>query len=64
MHWGPSQWVSTTLTGGHERGWLTNLLIAQFENRVIRWSPDGKGVALLGRDTFCCAFEVTNADDE
>ena len=42
-------------------------MIVQFENRVIRWSPDGKGMALLGRDTFCCAFEVTDsvmADDQ
>ena len=37
-------------------------MIAQFENRTIRWSPDGKGMALLGRDTFCCAFEVTESD--
>lgn len=42
-------------------------MIVQFENRAIRWSPDGKGVALLGRDTFCCAFEVIDsvmADDQ
>jgi len=37
-------------------------MIVQFENRIIRWSPDGKGMALLGRDTFCCAFEVTESD--
>lgn len=46
---------------------LPSLPTAQFEDRVIRWSPDGKGVALLGRDTFCCAFEVTDSempDDE
>jgi hypothetical protein len=34
----------------------------QFESRVIRWSPDGKGVALLDRDVFCCAFEVADSD--
>lgn len=28
----------------------------------MRWSPDGKGMALLARDTFCCAFEVTDSD--
>ena len=37
-------------------------ITARFENRVIRWSPDGKGMALLDRDTFCCAFEVTDSD--
>jgi hypothetical protein len=35
---------------------------AQFESRVIRWSPDGKGMALLDRDTFCCAFEVADSE--
>ena len=34
----------------------------RFESRVIRWSPDGKGMALLDRETFCCAFEVTDSD--
>ena len=38
------------------------LMTVQFENRVIRWSPDGKGMALLDKDTFCCAFEVTDSD--
>ena len=44
--------------------WLTNGLptTAQFESRALRWSPDGKGMALLDRDTFCCVFEVTDSD--
>lgn len=37
-------------------------MTARFETRVIRWSPDGKGLALLDKDTFCCAFEVTESD--
>jgi len=37
-------------------------MVVRFENRVMRWSPDGKGMALLDRDTFCCAFEVTDSD--
>ena len=37
-------------------------MTVQFECRVMRWSPDGKGMALLGRDTFCCAFEVMDSD--
>ncbi|OBZ73284.1 WD repeat-containing protein WRAP73 [Grifola frondosa] len=30
----------------------------KFETRDVRWAPDGKGLVLLDRDTFCCAFEV------
>jgi len=30
----------------------------QFNARDIRWSPDGKGLVLVDRETFCCAFEV------
>ncbi|PSR83107.1 hypothetical protein PHLCEN_2v5911 [Hermanssonia centrifuga] len=30
----------------------------QFEARDIKWAPDGKGLVLLDKDTFCCAFEV------
>jgi hypothetical protein len=29
-----------------------------FEVKDLRWSPDGKGLVLLDKDTFCCAFEV------
>lgn len=24
----------------------------------MKWSPDGKGIILLSKDKFCCAFEV------
>ncbi|KAF9076159.1 WD repeat-containing protein 8 [Rhodocollybia butyracea] len=30
----------------------------EFNTRDIRWSGDGKGLILLDKDTFCCAFEV------
>lgn len=29
----------------------------------MRWAPDGKGVVLMDRDTFCCAFEVEDEVD-
>lgn len=29
----------------------------------MRWAPDGKGVVLMDRDTFCCAFEVEDEAD-
>jgi len=30
----------------------------KFEARDVRWAPDGKGLLLIDRETFCCAFEV------
>ncbi|KAH9942622.1 YVTN repeat-like/Quino protein amine dehydrogenase [Amylocystis lapponica] len=30
----------------------------RFDARALRWAPDGRGLVLLDRDTFCCAFEV------
>ncbi|KAJ8083896.1 hypothetical protein PM082_002662 [Marasmius tenuissimus] len=30
----------------------------QFDTRDIRWAPDGKGLVLLDKEKFCCAFEV------
>lgn len=33
----------------------------EFETKDVKWAPDGKGLILLGKDQFCCAFE---AEDE
>ncbi|RDX44321.1 WD repeat-containing protein 8 [Lentinus brumalis] len=30
----------------------------KFETRDLKWAPDGKGMILVDRETFCCAFEV------
>ena len=30
----------------------------KFDTRDVKWAPDGKGLILMDRDTFCCAFEV------
>ncbi|KAF8912983.1 WD repeat-containing protein 8 [Gymnopilus junonius] len=34
----------------------------KFETRDLSWAPDGKGLILLGKDQFCCAFEVIESD--
>ncbi|PPQ67059.1 hypothetical protein CVT25_005660 [Psilocybe cyanescens] len=34
----------------------------QFETKDICWALDGKGLILLGKDQFCCAFEVVDDD--
>ncbi|KAF9015498.1 WD repeat-containing protein 8 [Cyathus striatus] len=36
----------------------------KFETRDIKWAPDGKGFILIGRDQFCCAFEVQEEEAE
>jgi hypothetical protein len=30
----------------------------KFNARDVQWAPDGKGLLLIDRETFCCAFEV------
>lgn len=35
----------------------------KFATHSIRWAPDGRGLILMDRETFCCAFEVEDADD-
>jgi len=34
----------------------------KFNNRDIAWSPDGKGLVLFDKETFCCAFEVEDEE--
>lgn len=43
---------------------LTAAMIEQFETRDLKWSPDGKGLVLLDRETFCCAFEIEEQDTD
>jgi hypothetical protein len=30
----------------------------KFNARDVQWAPDGKGLLLIDRETFCCAFDV------
>ena len=34
------------------------LYLEKFDARDVRWAPDGKGLLLIDRETFCCAFEA------
>ncbi|KAF8167781.1 WD repeat-containing protein 8 [Crassisporium funariophilum] len=34
----------------------------KFDTKDLVWAPDGKGFILLGKDQFCCAFEVHEED--
>lgn len=35
----------------------------KYETRDVRWGPDGKGLLLMDKDAFCCAFEVEDGGD-
>lgn len=41
---------------------LTGAVIGQFNAQDIRWAPDGKGLILLDKEAFCCAFEVEDEE--
>ncbi|KAH7108254.1 YVTN repeat-like/Quino protein amine dehydrogenase [Auriculariales sp. MPI-PUGE-AT-0066] len=36
----------------------------RFAAREVRWAADGKGVMLLDRDVFCCAYEVEEGGED
>jgi hypothetical protein len=36
----------------------------KFACRDLKWAPDGKGLILLDKDAFCCAFEVEGEGEE
>jgi hypothetical protein len=33
-----------------------NTTAEKFEAKDLRWAPDGKGLALVDKETFCCVF--------
>ena len=39
-------------------------VVGDFATRDIRWAPDGKGLVLVDKETFCCAFEVEEGEEE
>ncbi|EJD52767.1 YVTN repeat-like/Quino protein amine dehydrogenase [Auricularia subglabra TFB-10046 SS5] len=36
----------------------------KFLAREVRWAPDGKGIIVLDKDVFCCAYEVEAGDEQ
>ena len=40
------------------------LMIEKFQLRDVKWAPDGKGLLLVDKDVFCCAFEVEQDDED
>lgn len=41
---------------------LTNTT-EKFQLRDVQWAPDGKGLLLVDKEVFCCAFEVENDEE-
>lgn len=55
VHRGPNeQWVSNYFSISR----IIDAFVAKFETRDMKWAPDGKGLVLLDKEMFCCAFEV------
>ena len=42
---------------------MSAFLLEKFDTKDVKWAPDGKGILLLDKETFCCAFEVEGEDD-
>ena len=56
-----SKSFALALSGFHFLTAVSNaiaFITEQFDTRDFRWSPDGRGLILLDRDSFCCAFQV------
>lgn len=49
-----SKYICAIINTGEQLSRFTE----KFETRDLAWAPDGKGLVLLDKDTFCCAFEV------
>jgi hypothetical protein len=37
---------------------MISIFSEKFNARDVQWAPDGKGLLLIDRESFCCAFEV------
>ncbi|KAG8219715.1 hypothetical protein J3R82DRAFT_683 [Butyriboletus roseoflavus] len=55
---GADEWVGE---GGEEEDMAECIGVpasTKYETKDVRWAPDGKGMVLMDKDRFCCAFEV------
>ncbi|CAL1695316.1 unnamed protein product [Somion occarium] len=57
------EWVGDDATGESEEvAECVGIPARQFNAQDIRWAPDGKGLILLDKEAFCCAFEVEDEE--
>lgn len=67
------EWESTSAEGGASDGTTGGVAeevaecvgvpARKFAAHTLRWAPDGRGLVLMDRETFCCAFEVEEGED-
>ncbi|THH17388.1 hypothetical protein EW146_g3401 [Bondarzewia mesenterica] len=50
------EWVGDS--GEEEMAECVGVPAKTFDTRDVKWAPDGKGLILMDRETFCCGFEV------
>jgi len=50
------EWVGES--GDEEMAECIAVPAQKFQTKNVSWAPDGKGMLLFDRDTFCCAFEA------
>ncbi|KAI5122576.1 hypothetical protein M0805_004793 [Coniferiporia weirii] len=62
-----NEWSSSDPGGGDEDeeeiAECIGIPAKNFQLRDVRWAPDGKGLLLIDKDVFCCAFEVEDEED-
>lgn len=62
------EWVSGEAAGGsgqaEEVAECVGVPARKFATCALRWAPDGRGLVLLDRETFCCAFEVEEGGED
>ncbi|KAJ7092601.1 hypothetical protein C8R44DRAFT_816099 [Mycena epipterygia] len=50
------EWIGES--GEEEMAECIGVPAKNFETRDLQWTPDGKGVVVMDKNVFCCAFEV------
>ena len=62
------KWVSGEAAGGsgqaEEVAECVGVPVRKFATCALWWAPDGRGLVLLDRETFCCAFEVEEGGED
>lgn len=58
------EWESGEAAQAEEVAECVGVPARKFATSALRWAPDGRGLALLDRETFCCAFEVEEGGGE
>jgi len=61
------EWVADVASGEEAEEMAECISVpakTKFAAKDVRWGPEGKGIVLLDKDAYCCAFEVLEDDPE